>query len=130
MTSEMTSLPLCRSSVTSNSNLSDLARKLQQLQTSVGSASSHSMSSVHTAPPLSMPSHPSTPVSLATQPTFSHDLNTQLAGVSAVFPLWCRRRARASVAGWKAGCWCLGSGHSCVLSFMAYCSLFSVLSVA
>ncbi|MPC16251.1 Serine/threonine-protein kinase WNK1 [Portunus trituberculatus] len=82
-------------SVTSNSNLSDLARKLQQLQTSVGSASAHSMSSVHTAPPLTMPSHPSTPVSLATQPTFSHDLNTQLAGVLS------SRASRCSRALWS-----------------------------
>ena len=72
---------LCCFSVTSNSNLSELARKLQQL----GSSQSHSITSVHTAPPLTMPSHPSTPVSLAAQPTFSHDLNTQLAGVSPVF---------------------------------------------
>lgn len=73
-------------SVTSNSNLSELARKLQELQTSVGGSTFVSLSSCHTMPPLSVPlsipSHPSTPVTLAAQPTFSHDLSMQLAGVS------------------------------------------------
>lgn len=84
MRAKHNNLRISRYSVTSNSNLSELARKLQQLQTSVGSGSASSISSAYTMPPLTMPSHPSTPVSLATQPTFSTDLNTQLAGVSSV----------------------------------------------
>ncbi|KAK8749878.1 hypothetical protein OTU49_015106, partial [Cherax quadricarinatus] len=71
-------------SVTANSNLSELARKLQQLGTSGGTVPPLSLSSSHTLPPmsapLSAPSHPGTPISLATQPTFSQELSMQLAG--------------------------------------------------
>ncbi|XP_063604855.1 serine/threonine-protein kinase WNK3-like isoform X7 [Penaeus indicus] len=72
-------------SITSNSNLSELARKLQQLGTSGGSCPPLSLPPAHTVPPfsapLSAPSHPSTPISLATQPAFNQELNMQLAGV-------------------------------------------------
>lgn len=71
-------------SITSNSNLSELARKLQQLQTTGGSVTPMPLPPTHTVPPfnapLSAPSHPSTPTTYSTPPTFNQELNMQLAG--------------------------------------------------
>ncbi|KAK7078470.1 hypothetical protein SK128_004643 [Halocaridina rubra] len=68
-------------SITSNSNLSELARKLQQIQTS-GSGPPLTLPPIHPMQPLSAPSHPGTPTTYSSQPTFNQDLNMQLAGMN------------------------------------------------